>query len=85
MLAGMALYVRLMVYMGLSLFIIRRALGIYGCMRIYTYNLTPEQTPRADPPPPVDGHCCRWYASYWNAFLFCMDFCEHFSGYIVEE
>ena len=22
-------------------------------------------------PPPRDGHCCGWYASYWNAFLFC--------------
>ena len=20
--------------------------------------------------PPVDGYCCRQYASYWNAFLF---------------
>ena len=20
--------------------------------------------------PPQDGHCCGWYASYWNAFLF---------------
>ena len=40
MLAGTALYVHLMVYMGLSLFIIRRALRIYGCMRIYAYNLT---------------------------------------------
>ena len=19
--------------------------------------------------PPADGYCCRWYASYWNAFL----------------
>ena len=19
---------------------------------------------------PPDGHCCAWYASYWNAFLF---------------
>ena len=26
--------------MGLSLFIIRRALCLYGCMRIYAYNLT---------------------------------------------
>ena len=40
MLAGMALYVRPMVYMGLSLFIIRRALRISGCMRTYAYNLT---------------------------------------------
>ena len=40
MLAGTALYVRLMVYMGLSLFIIRRALRIYGCMHINVYNLT---------------------------------------------
>ena len=24
--------------------------------------------PGRDPPP--DGYCCRWYASYWNAFLF---------------
>ena len=21
--------------------------------------------------PPPDGYCCGWYASYWNAFLFC--------------
>ena len=45
MLVGMALYVRLMVYMGLSLFIIRRALRIYGCMRIYAYNLTLQHMP----------------------------------------
>ena len=30
-----------------------------------------EQTPpRVDTPPLSDGHCCGWYASYWNAFLF---------------
>ena len=40
MLVGTALYVRLMVYMGLSLFIIRRALLVSGCMRTYAYNLT---------------------------------------------
>ncbi len=40
MLAGTALYVHLMVCMGLSLFIIRRALCVYGCMHIYAYNLT---------------------------------------------
>ena len=27
-----------------------------------------RQTPA--PPPLGDGHCCGWYASYWNAFLF---------------
>ena len=40
---------------------------------------TPPQSrhpPRADTPkeqtspPGRDGHCCGWYASYWNAFLF---------------
>ena len=37
------------------------------CMLGYT---PPGQTPlRADTPPP-SGHCSRWYASYWNAFLF---------------
>ena len=36
----MALYVHLMVYMGLSLFIIRQALLVSGCMRTYVYNLT---------------------------------------------
>ena len=40
MLAGTALYVRLIVCMGLSLFIIRQALRVSGCMRIYAYNLT---------------------------------------------
>ena len=39
-LVGTALYVHLMVYMGLSLFIIRRALCVSGCMRTYAYNLT---------------------------------------------
>ena len=29
-----------MVYMGLSLFIIRRALRVSGCMHTYVYNLT---------------------------------------------
>ena len=28
-----------------------------------------EQTP--PPPGSRDSYCCRWYASYWNAFLFC--------------
>ena len=32
-----------MVYMGLSLFIIRRALRVFGCMRTYAYNLTVAQ------------------------------------------
>ena len=26
----------------------------------------------ADRTPPPDGHCSGWYASYWNAFLFCI-------------
>ena len=29
--------------------------------------------PGGDPPhthTPLDGYCCGWYASYWNAFLF---------------
>ena len=24
---------------------------------------------------PRGGYCCGWYASYWNAFLFCFCFC----------
>ena len=24
--------------------------------------------------PQEDGYCCRRYASYWNAFLFCLKF-----------
>ena len=39
-LVGTALYVRLMVYMGLSLFIIRQAYSVSGCMHTYAYNLT---------------------------------------------
>ena len=39
----MALYVHLMVYMGLSLFIIRQALLVSGCMCTYVYNLTLSQ------------------------------------------
>ena len=31
---------------------------------------TPGQT--TPPPPPADGYCSRWFASYWNAFLFGM-------------
>ena len=33
MFAGTALYIRLLVYAGLSLFIYKRALRLYGCMR----------------------------------------------------
>ena len=30
----------------------------------------PGKTPLGrHPPPPGDGYCSRWYASYWNAFL----------------
>ena len=25
--------------------------------------------------PPCDSYCCRWYASYWNAFLFLLCVC----------
>ena len=35
---------------------------------------TPGQTPLGRHPLgrhlPADGFCCRWYTSYWNAFLF---------------
>ena len=27
-------------------------------------------------PPPPDGYCCGRYASYWNSFLFCLNFSE---------
>ena len=27
------------------------------------------------PPPPADSYCCRWYASYWNAFLWLLLLC----------
>ena len=27
---------------------------------------------------PHDGYCCRWYASYWNAFLFNKIFIKSF-------
>ena len=62
MLAGTALYVYLMVYMGLSLFIIRRALRIYGCMRIYAYNLIwggPEKWQKQGRAKRVLSHFCH--------------------------
>ena len=40
---GMALYVRLMVYMGLSLFIIRRAYVYLVVCVLYAYNLTVDE------------------------------------------
>ena len=33
-----------------------------------------EQTPARSRHPPADGYCCGRYASYWNAFLFVIDF-----------
>ena len=30
---------------------------------------TPQPPQSRHLPPPRDGHCCRWYTSYWNAFL----------------
>ena len=34
-------------------------------------------TPLARQPPQGDGHCSRWYASYWNAFFFGKIFAEN--------
>ena len=31
--------------------------------------------PGGDPP---DGYCCRFYASYWNGFLFCNIFAKNY-------
>ena len=31
--------------------------------------LLEDNPPWADNPPPLISHCCRWHASYWNAFL----------------
>ena len=34
---------------------------------------TPQSRhPPQEQTPPRDGHCCGWYASYWNAFLLSM-------------
>ena len=42
------------------------------------YPYSPRQTPPYPSPHPSrnprDGHCSGWYASYWNAFLFCDGF-----------
>ena len=73
---GTALYVRLMAYMGLSLFIIRRALRIYGCMHVYAYNLTwggPEKWQKRGRAKRVLSHFCRIKDrsfSFWSTFKF---------------
>ena len=38
--------------------------------------------PRADTPPPADGHCSGRYASCWNAFLL-MKLQLHLCGFFV--
>ena len=38
-----------------------------GCIPACTEADTPPPTP-----PPADGYCCGQYASYWNAFFFCL-------------
>ena len=46
----------------------------WGASR-HTPGRSPDTHPRGSQhalrqtPPPADGYCCRWYASYWNAFL----------------
>ena len=37
----------------------------------------PPPPPEQTSPPPRDSHCCRRYASYWNAFLFGFIFRRH--------
>ena len=39
----------------------------------------PEQTPPRADTPQRDGHCCGWYTSYWNAFLF--NLCFSYFGF----
>ena len=41
----------------------------WGVSRPMSGGCIPAYTEAATPPPP-DGYCCGWYASYWNAFLF---------------
>ena len=73
MLAGTALYICLMVYMGLSLFIIRRALCIYGCMRIYAYNLTWRGLKNGKSGGEPNGFCLisvilkKGHVHFWNS------------------
>ena len=55
-----------------------RGRGVSAPVHAGIYTLPGQTPPWADPPPhPADGHCCRRYASYWNAFLFFFVFnCE---------
>ena len=38
-------------------------------------------TPRQTTPPQPDGHCSRWYASCWKAFLLSLNVC-HFLSFL---
>ena len=40
-----------------------------GSLQARTWGGCASQHAPRQTPPPVDGYCHRWYASYWNAFL----------------
>ena len=40
----------------------------------YMLGYTPHCPVHAGIHPPTSSHCCGWYASYWNAFLFSVFF-----------
>ena len=43
--------------------------GVSAPMHAGIHTPSRSDTPFGRHPPP-NGHCCRWYTSYWNAFLF---------------
>ena len=45
--------------------------GLQGAPGPHLGGLVSQHALRQTPP---DGYCCGWYASYWNAFLFKLDF-----------
>ena len=58
--------------------VVAERLCFHRCLFVHKGGCTPPRQKADTPlgrhpldryPPPADGHCSRWYASYWNAFL----------------
>ena len=50
----------------------------WGSLQAHTWGVS-QHALRQTRPLPADGYCCRQYASYWNAFLLCMQTCRMFA------
>ena len=60
----------MLLHLSVSLSVHRRGRGLSGVCVCVSIPACTGQTPPRQTPPPPDGHCSGWYASYWNVYLY---------------